>query len=348
MPEPVVIVGASALTAVGLSVAETAASFRARTMRFQEIAALDQHFDPVTAAAVTDDGLMTIPPLTEEGLRTALTERLMSLAVTGVAQALKPLGDDARNVPIAVALPRSGDSRDNAAFLDKLVALAPALSARGSAVFDGRAGGLAAIGHAASLVSSGQAAYALGGGVDSLLDPYALSTLDRDRRLKSETHMDGCIPGEAAAFVLVSTRSAAARDGRPVLAAISDVATGLEPGYIGSSEPYRGEGLATALNALFALASAHRPVEEVFTSMNGESYWAKEWGVAFLRNKAAFAPDRAIHHVADTVGDVGAACGPLSVALAAGGLAARSRKSPCLVYSSSDDGARAALTVAAA
>jgi 3-oxoacyl-[acyl-carrier-protein] synthase-1 len=89
-------------------------------------------------------------------------------------------------------------------------------------------------------------------------------------------------------------------------------------------------------------------VQEVYASMNGEQHWAKEWGVAQLRSRDAFDPAHVLHHPADCTGDTGAACGPLMVGLAALGMAGGYRRSPCLVYASSDDGPRAALGVVAA
>jgi 3-oxoacyl-[acyl-carrier-protein] synthase-1 len=55
-----------------------------------------------------------------------------------------------------------------------------------------------------------------------------------------------------------------------------------------------------------------------------------------------------MHHPADCLGDTGAACGPIMAGLAALGIAGGYRRSPCLVYGSSDDGPRAALGVLAA
>ena len=54
-----------------------------------------------------------------------------------------------------------------------------------------------------------------------------------------------------------------------------------------------------------------------------------------------------MHHPADCYGDTGAACGALMVSLAALGIKEGYRSSPALVYASSDQGARAALAVAA-
>ena len=82
--------------------------------------------------------------------------------------------------------------------------------------------------------------------------------------------------------------------------------------------------------------------------MNGENHWAKEWGVSFIRNSAAFDPDHGFHHPADCYGDTGAACGPLMVGLAALGIRNGKQGGPTLVYGSSDRGERAALTVSRA
>ena len=55
--------------------------------------------------------------------------------------------------------------------------------------------------------------------------------------------------------------------------------------------------------------------------MNGENYFAKEWGVSYIRNRSRFDADHGMHHPADCFGDTGAACGPLMVGLAALGIA---------------------------
>ncbi len=77
--------------------------------------------------------------------------------------------------------------------------------------------------------------------------------------------------------------------------------------------------------------------------MTGESHWAKEWGVAYLRAQSAFDDSHGFHHPADCFGDTGAASGPLMVGLAALGISGRYRRSPALAYGSSDHGTRAAV-----
>jgi 3-oxoacyl-[acyl-carrier-protein] synthase-1 len=211
----------------------------------------------------------------------------------------------------------------------------------------GRAGGFIAIGQAVLTIQTGQADFMIAGGIDSYRDLYVLGTLDKEGRVKSETNWDGFIPGEGAGFLLLAAERARTAHGLAALARVAPVATGFEPGHLYSAEPYRGEGLAGTLGGLVAQGALDAPVGEVYSSMTGESHWAKEWGVAFLRTRAAFREDHGVHHPADCIGDTGAASGPLMVGLAALGIKSRYRRSPALAYGSSDRGARAAILVTA-
>jgi 3-oxoacyl-[acyl-carrier-protein] synthase-1 len=216
---------------------------------------------------------------------------------------------------------------------------------RSAAVDEGRAGALVAIARAGQLIRSGQASFALAGAIDSYCDLKVLGTLDREERVKSGSNLDGFIPGEGAAFLLLASEDAARRLETPPLGRLTRVALDDEPGHMYSSTAYRGEGLSKAFRQWFSSGDVGGPVAEVFSSMNGESHWAKEWGVGFLRNRSGFLEDHGVHHPADCFGDTGSACGPLLVGLAALGIRDGYRRSPSLVYCSSDRGARAALAV---
>ena len=108
----------------------------------------------------------------------------------------------------------------------------------------GRAGGLLALQAAIQALESGQAERVLVGGIDTYLDLYLLGTLDQQSRIQSSQVMDGLIPGEAAAFLLVSDPSS---EGVEPLAGVLALAVADEPGHRGSEEPYRGDGLAERL-----------------------------------------------------------------------------------------------------
>ena len=78
----------------------------------------------------------------------------------------------------------------------------------------------------------------------------------------------------------------------------------------------------------------------VFHTVNGERYWAKEFGVAMLRNHDRFDPDHQMEHPSECFGDLGAAHGAALLGMAGLGLADGYRRAPTLVYSSSDYGRR--------
>ena len=352
MTDPVVIVGLGMLTAVGLSAAETAASVRSGTMRFGESPFRDKRFHPITLAEIPDGGL---PPVMSPGTAgsgyTSRELRLLRLASPAMRESLTPIAGRRAKVGLCLALPEAETTRpfDRRALLRAVCALAGndvdvALS---DASHTGRAGGLTAIGHAAHLVQQGFADFMVAGSIDSYRDPFVLAQLEKAQRLKSAANMDGFIPGEGAGFLLLGRSSTAGAHGLAALASVSPVADGFEPGHLASTEPYRGDGLAAVLRQLTAAGAVPSPVGEVYSSMNGESHWAKEWGVAYLRNKAIFQETHGMHHPADCFGDTGAACGPVLVGLAALGIKQGYRRAPALVYGSSDSGPRSALVVSA-
>lgn len=348
MPADVFVVGVGMITAVGLSAAETAASVRAATARFSETSLMDKQFEPFTLAEVPEDGLPDLGKgLADVGL-TARETRLLRLATVALRECLKALPPRQAPPGLCLSLPETGTTRalDGPRFLqrfDQQVGGSFDVK-RSDASHRGRAGGLAAIGQAGDAIRSGQAAFMLAGGIDTYRDLYVLGTLDMEQRVKSAANLDGFIPGEGAAVLLLSRQHA----GGIPLAAVSQVAVATETGHLYSEQPYRGDGLTIALQQLARSGAAAGPIQEVYSSMNGENHWAKEWGVAFLRNRGTFLPDHGMHHPADCYGDAGAACGPLMVGLAALGIKQGYRRSPALVYGSSDRGPRAALVVSAA
>lgn len=348
MPEAadVLIVGIGMTTAVGLSAAETAASVRSATMRFTESTWHDHRFEPFTLAEVIEDGLPELNADIGKELRLTYREaRLLRLGTPALLECLRPLADSGLRPGLCLALPDFETTLplDRAGFLRRLAAQSGAGFdvALSQSLHQGRAGGLLAIRDAAAIIRSGGAGFMIAGGIDSFKDLYVLGTLDKDKRVKSSTTLDGFIPGEGAGFLLLASPAAARSPGLKPLAALAPVAAGVEPGHLYSSEPYRGEGLAMTIQEFLAEHPPSRPIAEVYSSMNGESHWAKEWGVAFLRNRSAFEPEHGMHHPADCYGDCGAACGPLMAGLAAMGMAQGYRKSPALVYCSSDRGERA-------
>jgi 3-oxoacyl-[acyl-carrier-protein] synthase-1 len=347
VPAPdVVVVRVGMVTAVGLSTAETAASVRAATMRFSHLDWLDHRFEPFTVAAIPDDGLPGLSPEVAKTTGLSMRDaRLLRLGARALAECMGPAGRGTEKRPLVLALPEPERQRplDARRFL-KLFGM------QTGGIFDptasatltlGRAGGLVAVARAAAIVRSGKAKFAVAGGLDSYVDLYTLGTLDLEKRVKSGAHLDGFIPGEGAAFLLLASPQAAAAAHLPSLAVISEAAEGFEKGHLGSKETYLGEGLALTIQSLVQSAPPPRPFVSVWSSMNGESHWAKEWGVAFLRSRDAFEESHAMYHPADCFGDTGAAAGALLAGLASLDAA----RGPALAYASSDFGPRASLSI---
>jgi 3-oxoacyl-[acyl-carrier-protein] synthase-1 len=337
------VVGVGMVSAVGLSALEVAASVRAGTMRFGETPLMDRHFRPFTLAEVPEDGLFPLHPELEGRGLTSREARMARLAEPALRECLAALPAGAPPPPLVVALPEAETTRplDEGRVLDALATQAGGFDrARSEAFFRGRSGGIRALARAVDWLDAG-APYVVAGGVDTYRDLYVLGTLDLEGRVRTPATLDGFIPGEGAAFLLLARPGAAG-----AFAGLAGFGAAVEPGHLYSEQPYLGDGLAAAFGA--SLGNGTGPIAEVYSSMNGENHWAKEWGVGFMRNRAKFLDGHGMHHPADCHGDTGAAAGPLMAGLAALGIRDGYRRSPSLVYGSSDHGERAALVVTAA
>ena len=348
MSGDVAIVGLGMITAVGLTAGATAASVRSATMRFSETSLMDRQLEPFILAEVVEDALPAISDRITPGELTGRGARLLRLGTVALTECLKAMPPRRPRPGLVLSLPETSttlalDARQFLARFAKQTEDAFDIT-RSDASHQGRSGGLAALGQAAETIRAGRAELMIAGGIDTYRDLYVLGTLDLEQRVKSSVNLDGFIPGEGAAFLLLSRAGAAIAP----LAMVSQVAQAFENGHLYSPEPYRGDGLASAVQQLVNSGSVEGPIQEVYSSMNGEHHWAKEWGTAFIRNSGAFLPGHGTHHPADCFGDTGAACGPLMAGLAALGIKQGYRRSPALVYGSSDRGQRAAVLVHAA
>lgn len=348
----IVIASAGLVSPVGLSLKETAASARARVARLHEIDWRDRRLEPFVVGTVPDDGLPDLAgPLVEQALQVR-EARMLRLAHMALEEALAPISEGKRRVPLLLGLPEHHTTRplDPKAFLARLDQQCPNCidAAASVAAPRGRAAGLMALRQAQRWLAAGTHEVVLIGGVDSLVDLYVLGTLDLEQRIRGETVSDGFTPSEGAAFLLLTTAEHAREYPLPTLAPLLAAASGQEEGHLYAEAPYRGDGLAATFAQLFAQSPPSPPVATVYCSFNGERYWAREFGVARTRQAAAFAPEATMEHPAEVFGDLGAAHGPALLALAAHAMREGYRASPCLVYASSDHADRAAALLARA
>ncbi|MBA2479299.1 MAG: hypothetical protein H0V44_01450 [Planctomycetes bacterium] len=304
----VAVLGTGALTPVGLSARETSASVRAGIVRSRESDRLDPDGAPYITASVPDG-----PPSTGWQARSisgdvsARHARLLRLAAAAICEAVSIAG---ARWPAFVGIPE--DILEDATFLVELARLTEdRIDPRAShLVRGGREAGCAAI---AAAIAAG-CPNAVAGGVDSLVDPEAMSPLALEGRIRSDNAPSGFVPGEGAGFLALG----ADRSG-----------TGSR---IDRALAQRSPELSSAIAELCSRDSG--PLfSHVSASMNGEARWALPWAVTRARHGARFSSDLFLDHPAECYGDIGAASGPVMAGLAT----IDSRRGRTLVYASSDD-----------
>jgi 3-oxoacyl-[acyl-carrier-protein] synthase-1 len=336
------------VTPLGLTARSSAAAVRAGVSRLRESSIQDKNQEALVAGFLEEEALPPLRPPLETALEsgTARHRRLLRLAAPALQEACR---SREQPVPLLLALPEVYPWGDplGAGFLAHLAEQSGvALDLKQSQVFRlGRAGGLVAVAHAQRLLAERRATHVLVGGVDTYRDARLLATLDAEARLHTGELPDGFVPGEGAAFLLLGASEA----GTDRLARLLAVGSGKEPGHWYSTEPYRGEGLSDACRALFEQVRGAAPrVRCVYAGFNGERFWTKEWGVAFMRHAQFFEAELRVEHPVEFMGDPGAALGPVMLALAAIGLRKGYRQGPCLVWCSSDREERGAVLLDAA
>jgi 3-oxoacyl-[acyl-carrier-protein] synthase-1 len=334
-------------TPVGLTAAQSCAAIRAG------IAAMDD-----LDMTIETDGFDVVPvrgcavPVVTEGyLGLGRWTRLAVSALKDLMSASNLSVDDLASATLYLALPpaeRGGvDNR-----VQQLLGLRIAqwIGLRG---LEGRVRsyptGHAAAGHACrdaiAHLATGHAQRAIICAVDSLVEPETLEFFHSKRRLKTDDHIDGFIPGEAAACILIESASTArSRAARP-LAALEAVALGQEPITIWSDQPSPATGLSDAVRGTLAqLGDARVPL--VVSDLNGESYRAKEFGITAARALSAASGKWSLWHTADCIGDTGAASFAVSLCVAARALAKGVLQADrALILGSSDDGLRSVVSL---
>lgn len=340
---PAAITASCVLCAGGRGTEQVWATTRAGVSRIASSHIKDRNSDAIQMGLVPEDAL---PPLTPELDSTGLpgrARRMLRLA----APVLQAMATEAGEGPLTVitGLPQI----DHAAApwladFHKLLAQFTGIQinqATSRTLPLGRAAAIIAIETGLRIVEQGSASAVVVGGVDTYLDLNLLVELQTEGRVLGPQVMDGFIPGEGAAYlVLKPSGQSGSASGPPILAL---GAVSLEdPGHRYGSAPAKGEGLAKALEKLRAgLESPPPPVNTTFAGFNGESFDAKLWGVARLRHTDFFTPTMSMDHPASTIGDTGAACGAIMTALAARSLSQGHRTGPALVWAASDHESRA-------
>ena len=332
--------GYGMINPLGVGAPSVSAAVRAGICQYQETNILSKDFQPYKMALVPCECL---PELNEaiKFEKSPYYQRLVQLASIALAQIHNQL-ESPRPLPMMLALPSEQNMavflNGDALLLNIARTCADIVDFGASRCFrQGRAAGIAAFEAGQALISSGAADAVLIGGVDSYLDFMQLALLDQQQRLLSAATMDGFVPGEGAAFFILSR-------GQNNKVILGPPGQALEPGHIYSQETCLGDGLSSAIRT--ALNGIKQPVKTIFSSFNGEHANGKEWGIALSRNSQEIAEDFAMVHPADGYGDLGAATVPTLMILAYLDLLREHYASPLLIWSASDFAERGAIMMA--
>jgi 3-oxoacyl-[acyl-carrier-protein] synthase I len=179
-------------------------------------------------------------------------------------------------------------------------------------IAQGRVGGAMALVRARRALTDGRYSRVIVAGVDTFLTATTLAAYDRNDRLLRRDNSNGFIPGEAASAVLLAAWQQKIE--APLL--LQGLGFAQEPAPFGSGKPLRAEGLVQAMRAALREAGmGSKDCDCRIADMNGEQYRFKEAALAMTRllrdRKTAFS----LWHLADTIGEIGAATLPAMLVL---------------------------------
>jgi 3-oxoacyl-[acyl-carrier-protein] synthase I len=331
---PLAVLGAGLVSGVGLNAAQCSAAIRCGTNNFQETRFVGSNGEWLVGSAVE----------LEQPWRG--TSRLAKIAAPAIAECFQEEAGDAIPVLLCVAEPeRPGRPANLRHVLHDIEAeLGMRLHPHSQLVEQGRVGGAVALLQARRMLTEGHHARVIVAGVDSFLVGATVDAYARQDRLLTRGNSNGFIPGEAAGAILLSAQQDAAA---PLL--VCGLGFAREPSPFNSGRPLRADGLVQALRAALDEAGIRlHDCDHRVADANGEHYRFKEASLAVARllrrRKVMFS----LWHLADAIGEVGAATLPAMLAVLSSG--AQGDYLPgqvCLGHLGNDDDRRAAFVTKA-
>jgi len=294
------------MTGVGLSAPASCAAIRCGMANFQETRFVDAAGEWIIGSPVALD-----PPCWGQ-------ERLLEMLARAVRECIGGLGAAPGTLPLLLCVAeRDRPGRTDRVEYELFAELQQRLDYRfhpSSAILPhGRVSVVAALIQARKLIYEQNHPHVLVAGVDNLLVGASLAAFEEQDRLLTGQNSNGFIPGEAAGAVLLG-RSDASR-ARELLC--TGIGVGAETATRESGKPLRGDGLTQAIET--ALAEAQCEMHDLnyrITDNSGEHYYFKEAELALCRTLRRHKENFYIWHPADCIGEVGAAIGPVVLAVA--------------------------------
>jgi 3-oxoacyl-[acyl-carrier-protein] synthase-1 len=354
------IAGIGMVTAVGGNANMTAAAISAGISGYQASEFISTTGKPIIMATVPDEVFDQLDlDLEQHHKFHRQHSHIIKMAILAMQDAYvnSSASDEQKTpMPLLLAMPESRigvEQMPAEIFIENIIDFSdlPIDASKVHRIYSGRSAGIELLALAQRYLFEQNEDFVLVGGSDSPLDNDLLGQLEDGGRLLFEGQTDAFVPGEAASFILLTKNPKFAQKRAGEVIAIKPVGLASEPGHMTSELPYKGEGLDLAFKSALAnnsngSNSSNKKIGTIYTSLNGESYWSKEQGVAMTRNSQYLSDDVTIEHPADCIGDVGAAMGTSLLSLSANNLLNNtSGQASYLIYSSSDGEKRAAVVI---
>lgn len=335
MTKSISIISAGLCSSVGANLTAADCALRAGMNHFQESDFVAANGQPVRVAR--------LPDVDHWG-----TERLGRWGAAAIQECLAnadtPL--DIHKIPLLLitaerSRPPTNDDYYQAIYTALLNEFKSRFDERTRLVAAGRAGIGLALTCASQWLNDNTTEYVLIAGVDSFLDAQTIDYFLKKNRLLTYGNSDGFIPGEGAAAILLS------RNENTNSVSIYGIGEGAEEGKPDGSTPSLSLGYTDAIRA--AISQSGLQASDFtcrFSDQNGEAFFARDVTNALTRLGLEGLPKLETITLADCVGDVGAATGPMTLAWASRLLPKNEISgNTALAHFANDDGYRCALVL---
>jgi 3-oxoacyl-[acyl-carrier-protein] synthase-1 len=332
---PVAILGCGMMTGVGLTAEASCAAIRCAIDNFQETRFRDRSGEWIMGCEV---------PLAQPWRGET---KLLRMAAGAIAECLEGNRQIVpESTPLLLCLaeaqrPGRMVSDDGRFFRELEDELHVRFHEQSRVIPRGHVSAAVAVRRARSLLNELNLTHVIVAATDSLLAGSTLGYYEEKERLLTSTNSDGFIPGEAAAaFVIQSVQRQ--QEGQLICCGLG---FGVEKAHIDSEDPLRADGLTQAIEEALRDAGYDESILDfkIFDA-SGEQYRFKEASLAFGRIDRSKRTELDVSHPADCVGEVGAAIGPVMIAVLKAGCAKGYAKgSHILMHLGDDDGKRSCM-----
>ncbi|MFK1438022.1 hypothetical protein ACIU0H_30805 [Pseudomonas aeruginosa] len=317
MPIPLHLLGAGAVTSVGMSLPASAAAVRAALDNFQDTHFFDARGNSLRGARIPH-------PVPAEEVLSGGHDRLASLLDMAIEECLHVAGARTRlpeHVTCLLLCPEQRSSYHRGLAVTclqrSLAHYRPDTKPYYAHIGEEATDCADALSLAARLIHKQHASHVLLLALDSWLNTPDITQALHQDRLLTEDQPSGFIPGEAAVALLLGPMQETRASQPPGLDIVGS-GTAQEPATLLSRAPCYGKGMATAIAAALAQTGiqAHQ-VDLRMADLAGEEYFFEESSYTWSRLLRADLPaDHLFTQPASCLGHIGAAFGPFMLAYA--------------------------------